>query len=74
MKKKNNDLITIIYKDGETKYYTSQTAAGFKVGLFNCSVKRLIDQQVVGTDLNGREFIVKMVDGSNVLWKDINNY
>ena len=73
MKKKNNNLVAIIYKDGETKYYTSPTTAGLKVGLANRSVTWAIEHGNVCTDFNDRGFIIKIVDGSEVPYKLINN-
>lgn len=72
-KKKDNNLIAIIYKDGERQYYTSMTRAGLKVGLTSASVKWAIEHKNECEDFNCRKLVIDVVDGSEVPYKLINN-
>lgn len=72
-RKKNNNLITINYADGEKKYYTSLTRAGLSVGLAQASVKWAIEHKNVLIDLNDRELTIDITDGSEIAYKYINN-
>lgn len=72
-RKKNNNLILINYTDGEKRYYTSFNRAGLSIGLAPVSVKWALDHENVITDLSDRELTIKLVDGSNIQYKYINN-
>lgn len=72
-KKKDNNLIAIIYKDGEIQYYTSMTRAGLKVGLTSASVKWAIEHKNECEDFNCRKLVIDIVDGSEVPYRLINN-
>ena len=72
-KKNNNNLIALIYEDGDRLYYTSMTRAGLKVGLTSASIKWAIDHKNEMEDWNGRKLRTEIVDGSEVPYKFINN-
>lgn len=71
--KKDNNLIAVIYEDGEKRYYTSYTRAGRSCGIAQCSVDWAVRHENVLTDMNDRKFQFKIVDGSDIPYKLINN-
>lgn len=74
-KKKNNNLVAIIYANGngKTLYYTSSNRAGMKVGICNASVIWSCMHGTTLRDNEGNEITFAIVDGSEVKYKDINN-
>lgn len=72
-RKKNNNLVVLKYEDGEKKYFTSMTRAGFVIGLANNSVKWAIDHENTIVDMNDRKLRIVLEDGSEIPYKYINN-
>lgn len=71
-KKKNNNLIAIKYNNGDILYFTSTNRVAMKLAIAPASVKWAIEHNNVLTDVEGKSFTIGIVDGSNILWKDIN--
>jgi len=71
-RKQNNNLVAIRYNDGDMLYFTSTNRVAMKLGIAPASVKWAIEHNNVLTDVEGKVFTVGIVDGSNILWKDIN--
>lgn len=72
-RKKNNNLVSINYSDGNVIYYTSMSHAACKLGIAAASVKWAIEHGNVLTDYEDRELTISIVDGGEVPYKLINN-
>ena len=72
MKRKKNNNLILVNVGNKKHYFTSANRAGDFLGLGNNSIMWAIMHHNELSNNNGDIITVEMVDGSNILWKDIN--
>ena len=72
-KKKDNNLICIA-SGNEKQYFTSINRAGLYIGLAAGSIKYAMERNSILKNKNDEDITIKLVDGSEIPYKLINNY
>ena len=71
--KENNDLFKVTNKStGEIRYYRKRQGVMWLTGL-QASHQRLIERGLI-KGKKGANWDIEIVDGSEVMWKDIDNF
>jgi len=72
-KKKDNNLIFITIGDRKF-YYTSMNRASYKLGIAPASIKWYLEHKNSLKTENNEDVTIKLIDGSEIPYKYINNY
>lgn len=71
-RKKNDNNLICVNAGNEKHYFTSTSRAGTFLGLAAGSIQWAIDHKNVLINNKDEEVTIELIDGSNILWKDIN--
>lgn len=70
--KKNNNLVCVEHPDSTKHYFTSSNRAAKHINAHPVCVEYALKTGRMARDVNGGQWVVYFVDGSEIKYKDIN--